>query len=158
MIRRSFAVLFLTLATAGVGGCAGIRDHRGYVIEKSLAGAIQPGVDNRDSVMKTLGRPTFAGQFADNDWYYVSRDTNQFGFRNARVRGQTVIHVHFDPAGNVASVDSSGKEKIASIRPLHQSTPTLGRKRSFFDEVFGNIGVVGAGAPGAGTGAGNPGQ
>jgi hypothetical protein len=33
---------------------------------------------------------------------------------------------------------------VAGIDPAGRKTPTLGRKRSFFDELFGNIGTVGA--------------
>ena len=66
--------------------------HKGVVLDPQLASAIQPGVDNKDSVEKALGRPTFVGQFTPNDWYYVSRDTNQVAFRNPRVRKQTVLH------------------------------------------------------------------
>jgi hypothetical protein len=42
---------------------------------------------------------------------------------------------------------------IASLEPANRKTPTLGRRRSFFDELFGNIGTVGA--PGVGTGGGS---
>jgi hypothetical protein len=48
-----------------------------------------------------------------------------------------------------------------NVAPTHRTTPTLGRKRSFFEELFGNIGSVGApGLPsggGGGGGGGNPG-
>ncbi len=77
----------------------------------------------------------------------MSRDTNQFAFRNPRVREQTVYRVSFDPAGNVVAVQKSGKEMIANLQPSRRMTPTLGRKRSFFDEIFGNIGSVGAAGP-----------
>jgi len=153
MIRR-LPLLAALAATTLVAGCAGIRDHRGYVMDKTLAAAIQPGVDNKDSVEKTLGRPTFAGQFADNDWYYLSRDTSALAFRNPHVTKQNLLHVSFDPTGNVAAVDNSGREKIAAVHPLHKSTPTLGRKRSFFDEIFGNIGMVGSGNAGGQPGGG----
>ena len=69
MTPRLIPLSALALGVLLVSGCAGVRDHRGYVMDKTLAAAIQPGVDNRDSVMKTLGRPTFSGQFADSDWY-----------------------------------------------------------------------------------------
>jgi len=129
-----------------LAGCAsiGVKAHKGAVVDPQLASAIQPGVDNKASVEKTLGRPSFTGQFTPNDWYYVSRDTNQFAFRNPRVKQQTVYRVRFDQAGNVVGVDKSGKEMIAAVEPAHRKTPTLGRKRSFFDELFGNIGTVGA--------------
>ena len=67
-----------------LAGCAGIREHRGSVLDKELATGIQVGVDNKDSVAKTLGRPTFTGQFDANDWYYVSRDTAAVAFRSPR--------------------------------------------------------------------------
>ena len=113
-----------------------------------LAGcAIQAGTDNKASVEKTLGRPSFVGEFTPNDWYYVSRDTNQFAFRNPRVTQQTVLLVRFDQAGNVTSVQRTGKEMILALNPAKRKTPTLGRQKSFFDEIFGNIGTVGSAAP-----------
>jgi outer membrane protein assembly factor BamE (lipoprotein component of BamABCDE complex) len=143
------------LGAALLGGCAGVQAHKGAVVDPQLASAIQPGVDNKASVEKTLGRPTFAGQFAPNDWYYVSRDTSTFAFRNPRTTKQTVYLVRFDPAGNVVAVQTSGKEMIASVDPSNRKTPTLGRQRSFFDELFGNIGTVGSvGTPGSGGGNG----
>ena len=75
-----FAVLGTVVAALLVGGCAQIRQHKGIVLDPQLAAGIQPGVDNKDSVEKTLGRPSFTGQFAPNDWYYVSRDVNQVAF------------------------------------------------------------------------------
>ena len=129
----------------GASGCAGVMNHRGAVIDQQLASAIQPGVDNKDSVAKTLGRPTFTGAFNQNDWYYVSRDTKTIAFRNPGVTDQTVLHVRFDNAGNVVAVNRSGRELIASIDPTGTRTPTLGRKRGFFEELFGNIGTVGSG-------------
>jgi outer membrane protein assembly factor BamE (lipoprotein component of BamABCDE complex) len=147
------ALMKLSAAAIGaalLAGCAsmGVKAHKGSVVDPQLASAIQPGVDNKASVEKTLGRPSFTGQFTPNEWYYVSRDTNQFAFRNPRVQRQTVYRVRFDQAGNVIGVDRSGKELIAAVEPANRKTPTLGRKRSFFDELFGNIGTVGAtGAP-----------
>ena len=139
----------LVLAGTVVTGCAGYRESRGYIIDQELAAAVQPGVDNKESVQRTLGRPTFTAQFDPNEWYYVSRQTSALAFRQPRVTDQTVLRVRFDQAGNVASVDRTGKELVASIDPYGKETPTLGRRKSFFEEFFGNIGVVGSGVPGA---------
>ena len=64
-LKLSVAVLAATL----LAGCAGVRAHKGAVVDPQLASAIQPGVDNKASVEKTLGRPSFIGQFTPNDWY-----------------------------------------------------------------------------------------
>ena len=139
-------------ASSALAGCAAttMNSHKGAVLDLQLASSIQPAVDNKASVEKLLGRPTFTGEFAANDWYYVSRDVRQVAFRNPGVTKQTVLHVRFDQAGNVASVDRTGKELVMNVSPSKRSTPTLGRQRSFFEELFGNIGTVGApGLPGA---------
>ena len=143
----------LAAACAGaalLAGCSsiGTEEHRGYVLDKELASTVQVGVDNKESVAKTLGRPTFTGQFDANDWYYVARDQRVVPFRSSAVIDQTVLHVRFDQAGNVAAVNQTGKELVASIDPVNDKTPTLGRDRSFFDEIFGNIGVLNQGALG----------
>lgn len=140
----------MIIATALLAGCAQSRMHKGIVLDPQVANAIQPGVDNKDSVEKSLGRPSFVGEFTPNDWYYFSRDVNQVAFRNPRVSKQTVLIVHFDAKGNVASVQRTGKELVMNVAPTHKFTPSLGRKRSFFEELFGNIGSVGTGLPGAG--------
>ncbi len=146
------------LAAMGSTACAPIQTHQGYVIDKELADSVQPGVDNRESVMQTLGRPTLTSQFNQGEWYYVSRDSRNFGYSDPKVREQQTIRVRFDAAGNVAAVDRMGKDLIASVDVYGKTTPTLGRKRSFFSDLFGNIGTVGApgtgggGAPGSGQG------
>ena len=82
----------------------------------------------------------------------VSRDTKTVAFRNPRVQKQTVLHVRFDGAGNVLGVDQTGKELVANINPNDDKTPTLGRKRSLFDDLFGNIGTVNSPAVPSGGG------
>ena len=156
--RFTFAALG---AAVLLGGCAQLHQHKGVLLEPQMVSAIQPGVDNKDSVQKSLGQPTFIGEFTPNDWYYVSRDVNQVAFRNPHVTKQTVLLVRFDQKGNVASVQRTGKELVMNVNPTHRSTPTLGRQRSFFEELFGNIGSVGSGLPtggggGRGGGGGGP--
>ena len=49
-------------------GCVQIHGHRGYIADEVLLQSVQPGVDDRTSVERTLGRPSFVGQFGDRDW------------------------------------------------------------------------------------------
>ena len=155
LARRIGGIALAAMALAGLAGCSRDRNHQGFIIDPVLLATVQPGIDNKDSVAKTLGRPSFSGTFSDNDWYYVSRDTKQLGFGNPKPTAQTLIHVSFDAQGNVAAVEKSGMEKIARLSPSGDKTPTLGRERGFFAELFGNIGRVGSGAGGVPT-ADNP--
>ena len=149
-------VLAAALGASLLGaGCAPIRGHQGYLLDESLAGGIQPGVDNRESVSATLGNPSFVGQFDPRDWYYVSRDTRQLAFGMPRPSDTDVIRIRFDQAGNVTDVQRTGMELVANIDPYDRETPTLGRERSFLQELFGNIGATGGRSLGGET-ADNP--
>ncbi len=154
-MTKVLTVSVLLIALAATSGCSRVRGHQGYIADATLIDAIKPGIDNRESVTRTLGRPTFAGQFDANDWYYVDRETKQLAFALPAATKQTVLRVSFDATGNVTAVTKTGIEKIASIRPMRDKTPTLGNNRSFFQELFGNIGQVGSVGQGGGT-ADNP--
>ena len=152
---RSGMALALPLTLAALAGCSTIKDQRGYLIDPTLMASVQPGIDNKLSVERTLGRPTFSSQFGEPTWYYVSSITERPPFAAPRITSHTVMAVKFDAAGNVLSADKSGMEDVVRISPDGDKTPTLGRERGFLEDLFGNIGQVGA--PGAGGAGGGPG-
>ena len=65
-----------------------------------------------------------------------------------KIRSHSVLAIQFDDAGKVVSTDRSGIDSVAFLLPDGDETPTLGRERGFLEDLFGNIGTVGA--PGAG--------
>jgi outer membrane protein assembly factor BamE (lipoprotein component of BamABCDE complex) len=140
------------LAVLAAGACAPLRSHQGYIVDADLVNSVRPGVDNRQSVLATLGHPSFASQFNQGDWYYIARDSRNYAFNKPKVREQLTLQISFDAGGTVTAIRKSGREQTASIDPMGKVTPTLGRERGFFQDLFGNIGAVGA--PGAGGGGG----
>ncbi|MFM5917696.1 MAG: outer membrane protein assembly factor BamE [Novosphingobium sp.] len=155
-MRVSGILLCGALLAGTLGGCATIKDHRGYIVDGALLDSVQAGIDNRTSVEKMLGRPSFVSQFGRQDWYYISTNTRQAAFNSPHTTEQLLVRVVFDDKGNVVSVERSGAEKVARISPDGDKTPTLGRNRSFLEDLFGNIGQVGAGGAGSQGGAGGP--
>ena len=155
--RRPTAIVLALAAACATAGCVPLRSHQGYIVDADLVNSVQPGVDNRQSVLATLGKPSFTSQFAKGgagagDWYYVARDSRNLGFQRPHANAQITLQISFDAAGNVAAIRRSGTEQIASVNPTGKTTPTLGRKRGFFEDLFGNIGTVGAmGAGGGGA-------
>ncbi len=148
---KTIGIMILMGSLVAVSGCSRLRTHQGYIADPVLIESVAAGIDNKESVQSTLGRPTFASQFDKNQWYYLARDTQQLAFSRPKANFQTLLHVSFDDAGNVTSVNKTGVETIVKINPDGDKTPTLGRNRSFFQDIFGNIGQVGApGAPGGG--------
>ncbi len=142
----------LGCAVLALGACSSIRESRGFVNDPVLTRSIEPGIDNQRSVEGTLGRPTFESQYGEPVWYYIASTTGRRPFVRPRIDNHAVLAVRFDAAGNVSSVDRSGIDQVVFLQPDGDMTPTLGRERSFLEDLFGNIGQVGAGGPGAGPG------
>ena len=143
----------LIAGACALSGCSTIKDHRGYLVDQALVDAVQPGVDNMQSVEKALGRPTFVSEFGRQDWYYVSVGTKQAPFGRPRTDNESVLRVSFDNRGNVAAVTKTGMERAALMDPDSHKTPTLGKHRGFLEDLFGNIGQVGAGGMGGDNGS-----
>lgn len=154
--RKLKTAVLLAGLTAILPACSAIRESRGYIVDPLLTGAVQPRIDNQQSVEGTLGRPTFVSQFGTPTWYYVSSITGQRPFNRPRIREHSVLAVQFDEAGRVVQVETSGIDRVVFLDPNGNKTPTLGRERGFLEDLFGNIGQVGgAGLPGGG-GPGGP--
>lgn len=147
---KTIGIILLMGSVVAVSGCSRLRSHQGYIADPILLEAVAVGIDNKESVEGTLGRPTFASQFDKNEWYYLARDTEQLAFSRPKAKNQSLMRISFDDSGNVTRIAKSGIETIVKINPENDKTPTLGRDRSFFQDIFGNIGQVGA--PGAGGG------
>ena len=148
------SLILLPMLLAAVSGCNTSKqmiNNQGYIADEELASSVQPGVDNKQSVEKALGRPTMSGQWSDDTWYYISRDTQQLAFARPTPQSQRVMIVRFDKDGNVASDERRGMEQIANISPNSDKTPTLGREASLLEDLFGNLGTVGT-MPGGGAG------
>lgn len=155
LMKKALILGVVAAAGLGLGGCSSINESRGYVADGVLSNAVQPGIDNLRSVEGTLGRPTFASQYGEKTWYYVSSVTGRQPLVRPRINSHSVLAVKFDDAGNVVSAERSGVEKVAYFQPDGDETPTLGRERTFLEDLFGNIGQVGAG-PGGGGAPGGP--
>ncbi len=153
-LARRLIFLGLGVGALVLGGCSSIANHRGYIADETLFQSVQAGVDNQASVRGVLGQPSYTSTFGEPVWYYISSQTAQGPFNRPRIAEHEVLAVSFDTGGNVTAVDRMGMEQVARIDPDSDATPTLGRERGFLEDLFGNIGTVGA--PGIGGAAPGP--
>ncbi len=133
------------VAVLAAAGCSTIRQNQGYIVDAPLLASVQPGVDNKASVEKTLGRPTFGSEFDSGEWYYVSRNTRQIAFLQPKATSQSITKISFDAKGNVAKVETRGLELASNIHPVRDKTETLGRKQGLLEDIFGGVGALGSG-------------
>lgn len=146
---KILGLALVAVAAVATSGCSSIREPRGYIVDPVLTNSIQPGIDNQTSVAGTLGRPTFTSQYGQPTWYYVSSTTGRKPFVNPKIIQHNVLAVRFDGAGNVIAAERTGLDNVVYLSPDGDKTPTLGRERSFLEDLFGNIGSVGAAGMGA---------
>ncbi|WP_448577324.1 outer membrane protein assembly factor BamE [Thermaurantiacus sp.] len=144
----------VSLAALFVAGCATIPNNMGFIIDTELVDGVQPGVDTKSSVARSLGRPTDISLWDDKVWYYLSRRTGQRAFLRPRPEAQNILIITFGEDEVVKSVEQRGLEKVVNVSPDGNRTPTLGRESSLLEDIFSNIGQVG----GVGAPAGGPPQ
>ncbi|GHF29067.1 hypothetical protein GCM10017044_25400 [Kordiimonas sediminis] len=133
---------------------------RGYVFDKELADAIQPGVDNRQSVIGTLGGPTMRASFNDNIWYYVSTTVRVRPVFWPDAKEHRVLAISFNDSGIVDDVRNYDMNDRRVVNPVGDKTPTRGREMNVFQQIFMNVGRFSGSAPvgsgGVGPNGGGP--
>jgi len=150
-MHASLRIISAVAALGLVAGCSSIENSRGYLVDQVLVASVQPGIDNRQSLESTLGRPTLTSQYGEPIWYYISSRTEQAPFTTPKIARHSVLAIKFDDAGNVLSAETSGMEQVVRIDPDGNETPTLGIERGLLEDLFGNIGTVGAPMGGGGV-------
>jgi outer membrane protein assembly factor BamE (lipoprotein component of BamABCDE complex) len=153
---KSLSVALLLSASLAVTACGNGRAVRGYIFDAELAGAILPGVDNRQSVHSTLGGPTLSAGFDDKTWYYVSTTVRVRPVFWPDPKHHRVMAVRFDDTGVVTQIDNFDLSHMTEIQPVADKTPTKGRKLNLFQQIFGNVGRFSGQAPVGSNGTTGP--
>lgn len=148
----STSLLSAAVVCFALSACTTTIESRGYVPDEDLMSQILPGVDNQESVRRTLGYPTSTATFDGFTWYYVSRRTENYLFFDERLIDQSVVEIHFDADGVVLGVVRHAVDEAKEITVVSRKTPTGGRKLGFFEQIFGNMGRFGS----RGTGYSDP--
>ena len=130
------------VAGLAIGACAPEVNMRGHVPNPESLAQIKPGQQTRDQVLDMLGSPTAIGTFEDSNWYYITRTTEQLAFYDSELVESQVVWVQFDQAGFVKQVAYLSSDEAREIDPVERTTATKGRELGFFEQIFGNIGIM----------------
>ncbi len=146
------------LLVAGLSACAPIRDVRGYIPDDEKVSAVKIGADTRDTVQAKLGTPSSTATFGDPTWYYISTEQERYAFFHPDITKREILAVEFSEEGKVTDVRKYGIEDGQVIAMVDRETPSRGKEMTLLQQLFGNMGGLPAGAPGASTGPGRPGE
>lgn len=143
-MKRVTTILLASAMAVGLSACEpSIRTH-GYAPAPETLGTIAVGEDTRGSVARKIGRPVTRGTFEDDDWYYVSSTLEHYMYYEPKVVDRRVVAVSFDENDVVTDVSTYGVEDGRVIDLATRTTPTHGRQLTILQQIFSNIGVLGA--------------
>lgn len=138
--RGAGPALRALLLAALIAGCSPIYRNHGYVPTEAELDQIVVGVDTRESVAETVGRPAASGLLNDTGWFYVQSRWQQLGARAPREIDRQVVAITFDDRGVVQNVGRYGLEDGNVVILSRRVTESNIRGVSFIGQLLGNVG------------------
>jgi outer membrane protein assembly factor BamE (lipoprotein component of BamABCDE complex) len=141
---KQLAVALGAVALLGSASCTPDIAIRGNLPRPEKLAEIKPGSTTQNQVRELLGPPSNVGTFDSKVWYYISQKTEDVPMNVPQVLDRTVVVVRFDGKGVVQDLKTLDKSAGRDITPVAETTPTAGHEPNLFQDLFGNIGRVGA--------------
>ncbi len=136
--------VFLAAASAlALSACEATYTNHGFAPQIAQLEQISSS-DTRGYVLRLLGEPSATGTFDAESWYYMASRVENYAFYAPKIVDRKVVAIRFDEAGRVSNVARYGIEDGKVIDLITRTTPTYGREITILQQLFGNIGRVGA--------------
>ena len=147
-LKSVYNFLFLLLILFSLNSCVSQKLVHGNLPDAQLVSMLKVGIDSKKTTTKILGEPTFRGVLGDNSFYYVGTVNSKLAFLDPKLDRQFVLEINFDKNNKLKKLylyneDESIKVSMSSLETKHS-----GKKLTFLQQIFGNIGV---GSMGRGT-------
>ena len=136
--------LFIALVSLVVS-CSPIVENRGYVFDEKLLDQIKVNETISNDVMDILGSPSTTSAIDASTWYYIYSKAETVAFYHPTVTDRRVLAVSFDDDNKVNNLKYYGLEEGKIISYVDRTTPTRGRELTVLQQLFGNLGRLGAG-------------
>ena len=136
---RGWLVLSLTLI---ITACTPIFSNHGYIPTDEDLAVLQVGIDTRDTVAATVGRPAASDLLGDEAWYYVQSRWKTIGVAAPVEIDREVVAITYAVNGTVANIERFGLEKGRIVPLSRRVTTTNIRGRGVLAQIFGNIGKL----------------
>ena len=144
MRRRWTTILPAALTAIGLAvaaaACSPIKATRGNIVENERVAELQVGASTVDDVLDVLGTPSTVGTFDDRIWYYIGERTERMSFFEPEIIERRILMVAFDDFGVLQQLEERDLEHGEEVVLVERETPTLGRRITFFEQMFGNLG------------------
>jgi outer membrane protein assembly factor BamE (lipoprotein component of BamABCDE complex) len=128
-----------------LAACAATFQNHGYTPSEEDLSAIVVGVDTRDTVEDTIGKPAASGVLSDTAWYYVSSRNRHWAYRAPETVERELVAVSFGDTGTVTNIERFGLEDGQIITLSRRVTDTSIREFGLIQQLIRNFGRINIG-------------
>lgn len=128
------------LLILAVGACSATYQNHGYVPSDSELEEIIVGIDTRETVGETIGRPTSFGVLENGGWYYTQSRWRHYAFKAPKVVDRQLLAITYTDAGIVENIERFTLEDGRVVPLSRRVTASNIKGITFLRQLLGNIG------------------
>ena len=137
--------LFTLLILFSLNSCISQKLVHGNLPDAQLVSLLKVGIDSKRSTTEILGEPTFRGVLGDNSFYYVGTVNSKLAFLDPKLDTQFILEINFDKNNKLKKLFLYDEDESIDVSMSSLETKHSGKKLTFLQQIFGNIGVGGMG-------------
>jgi outer membrane protein assembly factor BamE (lipoprotein component of BamABCDE complex) len=141
-LGKTLRLAMLAVLCGALAACSAVYRNHGYIPPQEALDEIVVGVDTRESLAETLGRPSSTGLLEDSGWYYVQSRWRHFAYRAPEEIERQVVAISFDANGTVTNVERFGLQDGEVVALSRRITETSIRNASLLRQLFQNFGRI----------------
>ena len=144
-LKLVYNFLFTLLMLFSLNSCISQKLVHGNLPDAQLVSLLKVGIDSKKSTTQILGEPTFKGVLGDNSFYYVGTVNSKLAFLDPKLDTQFILEINFDKNNKLKKLFLYDEDESIDVSMSSLETKHSGKKLTFLQQIFGNIGVGGMG-------------
>ena len=138
MVRFAVAALVMSV----LASCSATFRNHGYIPNDDDLQNVIVGVDTRDTVASSVGRPGVSGILDDSGWYYVRSRYRNYAWRAPEEIDRQVLAISFDQSDTIANIErfSLADGNIVPLTRRVTDSSVVGK--GFLRQLLGNFGNI----------------
>ncbi len=136
-------LISFTLMISFLSSCINKKMIHGNLPDPDIFSILKVGKDDKSSVSKILGDPSFKGTLGDNSFYYFGSVNTKVAFLKPNLKEQIVVELKFDKSNILKKIYYYDKNQTENFDMSSLETKAISRKPNIFKQILGNIGVPG---------------
>ena len=144
-LKLVYNFLFTLLMLFSLNSCVSQKLVHGNLPDAQLVSLLKVGIDSKKSTTQILGEPTFRGVLGDNSFYYVGTVNSKLAFLDPKLDTQFILEINFDKNNKLKKLFLYDEDESIDVSMSSLETKHSGKKLTFLQQIFGNIGVGGMG-------------